>query len=47
MITPLIAAGRQDLLRRIANGLLPVGASERVACPVCGCPLVVMADEGP
>jgi hypothetical protein len=43
----LISAGRQDLLRRIAEGLLPVDASERFACPVCGCSVMVTADAAP
>lgn len=43
----LIAAGRQDLLGRIARGLLPAGAGETVACPVCGCSVVVSADDAP
>ena len=40
----LIAAARQDLVQRIAKGLLPAGASEQVGCPVCGCSFVVAAD---
>jgi hypothetical protein len=40
----LIASARQDLLQRIAKGVLPAGSSERVGCPVCGCSFVVTAD---
>jgi hypothetical protein len=40
----LIAAARQDLLQRIAQGLLPANASEQVGCPICGCNFVVTAD---
>lgn len=40
----LIAAARNDLLSRIAKGLLPVGASEQVGCPICGCSFTVTAD---
>ena len=40
----LIAAARQDLLQRIAQGLLPANASEQVGCPICGCGFVVTAD---
>ncbi len=40
----LIAATRDDLLARIAKGLLPAGASEQVGCPVCGCSFTVTAD---
>lgn len=40
----LIAATRQDLLQRIAQGALPAGASEQVGCPICGCSFVVTAD---
>src|SRR5262245_39231525 len=39
----LISAARQDLIQRIAQGLLPAGADENVACPVCGCHFVVTA----
>jgi hypothetical protein len=40
----LITTARQDLLQRIAQGLLPANASEQVGCPVCGCNFVVTAD---
>jgi hypothetical protein len=40
----LIASARQELLQRIAKGMLPPGASEQVGCPVCGCSFVVTAD---
>ncbi len=40
----LIASARQDLLQRIAQGVLPSGSSEQVGCPVCGCSFVVTAD---
>lgn len=40
----LIATARQDLVRRIAKGMIPTGASEQVGCPVCGCSFVVTAD---
>lgn len=40
----LIATARQELVQRIAQGLLPAGASEQVGCPVCGCSFVVTAD---
>lgn len=40
----LIATARQDLVQRIAKGLLPAGASEQVGCPVCGCSFLVTAD---
>jgi hypothetical protein len=40
----LISATRQDLVQRIAKGLLPAGTSEQVGCPVCGCSFVVTAD---
>lgn len=42
--TSLIAAARQDLLQRIAQGSLPAGASEQVGCPICGCSFVVTAE---
>lgn len=42
--TGLIASARQDLLQRIAQGLLPAGAAEQVGCPICGCSFVVSAD---
>jgi len=45
--------GHQDLLRQarallkgeIASGAKPAGAEAFVACPVCGCRLVVTADN--
>lgn len=40
----LIASARQDLLRRIKEGLLPADATEQVGCPVCGCSFVVSAN---
>ena len=40
----LISTAREDLLQRIASGLLPAGASDQVGCPVCGCSFVVTAD---
>lgn len=40
----LIANARQALLQRIANGALPVGSSEQVGCPLCGCTFTVTAD---
>jgi hypothetical protein len=40
----LIATTRQDLLKRISQGLLPANASEQVGCPICGCNFVVTAD---
>jgi hypothetical protein len=40
----LIAAARQNLVQRIAKGLLPASASEQVGCPVCGCSFAVTAD---
>jgi hypothetical protein len=40
----LIAAARQNLVQRIAQGLLPASASEQVGCPVCGCSFAVTAD---
>ena len=40
----LIATARQDLLKRIGQGLLPANASEQVGCPICGCNFVVTAD---
>jgi hypothetical protein len=40
----LVKSARDDLLARIANGLLPTSASEQVGCPVCGCSFVVTAD---
>jgi hypothetical protein len=43
----LIATARQDLLQRIALGLLPSGSNEQVGCPVCGCSFVVTADGTP
>ncbi len=42
----LITSARQDLLRRIAQGLLPAGATEQVGCPICGCSFVATADAG-
>ncbi|WP_162917184.1 hypothetical protein [Dongia deserti] len=42
--TGLIAAARQSLAQRIANGQLPSGTTEQVGCPVCGCSFVVTAD---
>jgi hypothetical protein len=42
--TALIAGARQTLLQRIASGVLPAGASERVGCPLCGCSFTVTAD---
>jgi len=42
--TALIASAREDLVQRIAKGLLPAGAREQVGCPVCGCSFVVSAD---
>ena len=38
------ASAREALVQRIANGLLPAGASEQVGCPVCGCTFTVTAD---
>jgi len=35
---------RDDLLARIAKGVLPAGATEQVGCPICGCNFVVSAD---
>ena len=40
----LIAATRQTLVQRIANGALPAGSSEQVGCPLCGCTFTVTAD---
>ena len=40
----LLKSTRDDLLARIAKGLLPAGANEQVACPVCCCNFVVSAD---
>jgi len=40
----LVKSVRDDLLARIAKGLLPAGASEQVGCPICGCSFVVTAD---
>ena len=40
----LLKSTRDGLLARIAKGLLPAGARERVGCPVCGCSFVVTAD---
>jgi hypothetical protein len=40
----LLKSARDDLLARIAKGLLPMGASEQVGCPVCGCNFIVSAD---
>lgn len=40
----LLKSARDDLLARIAKGLLPAGASEQVGCPICGCNFVVTAD---
>lgn len=40
----LISAARQDLVQRIAKGLLPAGAREQVGCPICGCSFTVTAD---
>jgi hypothetical protein len=40
----LIATARQDMLKRIGQGLLPANASEQVGCPICGCNFVVTAD---
>ncbi len=40
----LLKSTRDDLLARIARGLLPAGASEQVGCPICGCNFVVSAD---
>lgn len=42
--TALIAGARQALLRRITSGALPMGASEQVGCPLCGCSFTVTAD---
>jgi hypothetical protein len=39
----LIASARQDLVQRIAQGVLPADATEQVGCPVCGCSFVVSA----
>lgn len=43
----LLKSARDNLLARIAQGLLPAGASEQVGCPVCGCSFVVTADSAP
>lgn len=43
----LLKSARDDLLARIARGLLPAGASEQVGCPVCGCSFVVTAGDAP
>ena len=43
----LLSVARGDLVARIAQGLLPAGASEQVGCPVCGCSFVVTADDTP
>jgi hypothetical protein len=40
----LLKSARDDLLARIAKGVLPAGATEQVGCPVCGCNFVVSAD---
>ncbi len=40
----LLKSTRDDLLARIAKGLLPAGASEQVGCPMCGCNFVVTVD---
>jgi hypothetical protein len=40
----LIAATRQTLMQRIANGALAAGSSEKVGCPLCGCTFTVTAD---
>ncbi len=42
--TALLKSTRDDLLARIARGLLPAGASAQVGCPICGCSFVVSAD---
>lgn len=42
--TALLKSTRDDLLARIAKGLLPAGASEQVGCPICGCNFIVSAD---
>jgi hypothetical protein len=40
----LLKSTRDDLLARIAKGLLPAGATEQVGCPICGCNFVVTVD---
>lgn len=40
----LLKSTRDDLLARIAKGLLPATATEQVGCPICGCNFVVSAD---
>ena len=40
----LLKSTRDDLLARIAKGLLPATASEQVGCPICGCNFIVSAD---
>jgi hypothetical protein len=39
----LISSARQDLVQRIAQGLLPADTTEQVGCPICGCSFVVSA----
>ncbi len=45
--TVLLKSTRDDLLARIAKGLLPATATEQVGCPLCGCNFVVSADGAP
>jgi len=40
----LLKSTRNDLLARIAKGLLPATATEQVGCPICGCNFIVSAD---
>lgn len=40
----LIAATRETLVQRIANGALPAASSEQVGCSLCGCTFTVTAD---
>jgi hypothetical protein len=41
----LISQARALLKGEIASGVKPAGAEEVVTCPICGCRLVVTADN--
>jgi hypothetical protein len=43
--TDLITQARALLKGEIANGAKPAGAEEVVTCPICGCRMVVTADN--
>jgi hypothetical protein len=43
-LAALLKSTRDDLLARIAKGLLPATATEQVGCPVCGCNFIVSVD---